>query len=565
MKKFLLSIILLSIVVAGFSQGQARRMLGQDTTSHANGRVYIDTLKSFVLLHPLIHYNAGLYSDTLGMDTVGYYISTFALNGTSDSVILTLLSGRRLASATPTPALTANYVGYGSGSGRLTGTSNFQTNVGSNVNSFIVSSGISGASYGLNLGSTESPYILEVANNGATQNSLRLASYGTPTPVFEYYKALGTAAAPTAVTSGTILGQLGFEGQYDGTVGHLTLNTAVISIVAAENFSSTNQGTTMDFLTTTLANTVVAGRHRSLFIGDAGQIWMTRNSSLTPIRTANLYIDGVTSNPFTGSVYISHTASAPGNIFIGDATASEGYIYHYGASQGGNLIGSMVLAGGFLFQSRANAYVSGTRIGLFPTAGTLGGVDITATGVYIGTQAGMGTISTMKGYLELGAGTTAVPQLVLDASTVVTTPVNGAVEGTSTHISYTAGGTRFQLDQQAVATSPSITPTNTTNIASSNANKVIVTQVGTAVHIRIGGAITPTTGATPSTITIPLPITTTLTSQVSVGNIIFVDGTSGLAIHALGGIVSGSTAAFTFTPSSNSLGAYSIELDYTTN
>lgn len=72
-----------------------------------------------------------------------------------------------------------------------------------------------------------------------------------------------------------------------------------------------------------------------------------------------------------------------------------------------------------------------------------------ATDSYWNGILGIGTTSlTRSAYLELGAGSTTVAPLIIKAGTNLTTPVNGAIENNGTHLYYTAGGVRYQLDQQ---------------------------------------------------------------------------------------------------------------------
>lgn len=51
-------------------------------------------------------------------------------------------------------------------------------------------------------------------------------------------------------------------------------------------------------------------------------------------------------------------------------------------------------------------------------------------------------------YLELVGGSTTIAPLIIKSGTNLTTPVNGAIENNGTHLYYTAGGVRYQLDQQ---------------------------------------------------------------------------------------------------------------------
>jgi hypothetical protein len=52
------------------------------------------------------------------------------------------------------------------------------------------------------------------------------------------------------------------------------------------------------------------------------------------------------------------------------------------------------------------------------------------------------------GFLHLRPGTANNPSLMINAGTLTTTPLNGAIENDGTHLYYTSDGTRYQLDQQ---------------------------------------------------------------------------------------------------------------------
>ena len=69
---------------------------------------------------------------------------------------------------------------------------------------------------------------------------------------------------------------------------------------------------------------------------------------------------------------------------------------------------------------------------------------VTAAG-YIG----IGITPTAQLHITAGTSTAGTSQIKLGASTLLATPENGAIEGTATHIYYTAGGVRYQLDQQS--------------------------------------------------------------------------------------------------------------------
>jgi hypothetical protein len=64
---------------------------------------------------------------------------------------------------------------------------------------------------------------------------------------------------------------------------------------------------------------------------------------------------------------------------------------------------------------------------------------------------GIATDTVPRRRLELGAGSTTVAPLGLNSGTALTTPVDGSLEYYSSHLYFTIGSTRYQLDQQVTA------------------------------------------------------------------------------------------------------------------
>lgn len=84
--------------------------------------------------------------------------------------------------------------------------------------------------------------------------------------------------------------------------------------------------------------------------------------------------------------------------------------------------------------ARWNLYMSGTAQNWF--AGNLGiGSGLSAP--------------TAKLHIAAGSATAGTAQIKLEPSTLLLTPEDGAIEATSSHLYFTAGGVRYQLDQQA--------------------------------------------------------------------------------------------------------------------
>lgn len=112
----------------------------------------------------------------------------------------------------------------------------------------------------LTANATAPPAILTGTNfqiNGAnaSANRVELVGYGGING-FNGRRANGTAAAPTAVISGTSMVQLGGSGY--GTAAWATTSRGIVAVVGAETWSDTVQGTRLDFSTTPAGGTTTA-------------------------------------------------------------------------------------------------------------------------------------------------------------------------------------------------------------------------------------------------------------------------------------------------------------------
>lgn len=129
-----------------------------------------------------------------------------------------------------------------------------------------------------NNGATEAMRILNSGNIGigttAPLSKLHIVDTGTGTPrgvvldeasdtvgpIYFARRARGTPGAETAVLSGDSLGSINFSG-HNGSV-YPSTSLAIVQGIAAENFSSTNEGTNLRFLTTSIGATSPAQRMR---------------------------------------------------------------------------------------------------------------------------------------------------------------------------------------------------------------------------------------------------------------------------------------------------------------
>lgn len=83
--------------------------------------------------------------------------------------------------------------------------------------------------------------IMQFANVDGANTRLLLDSYGTVNASMNFRKARNTAASPSAVQSGDLVGAISFAGY--GTSQYNSTDSALISAVAAENFTNTATGT----------------------------------------------------------------------------------------------------------------------------------------------------------------------------------------------------------------------------------------------------------------------------------------------------------------------------------
>lgn len=92
------------------------------------------------------------------------------------------------------------------------------------------------------------------ATGGPTNILATFDSYGDGTR-FLFRGANGSSASPTQTLSGNGLGQIGWRGYQSTTGAFSTVSNAIISVAAAQDFTSTAQGTTMTFYTTPIGST----------------------------------------------------------------------------------------------------------------------------------------------------------------------------------------------------------------------------------------------------------------------------------------------------------------------
>lgn len=285
-----------------------------------------------------------------------------------------------------------------------------------------------------------------VAATGAQQES--------PSVVFEGqgWKTTATAASQAVALRENVLPVQGaanptFQFRWDGSV-NASAYTNLMILDSTGNLSTTGSfvsGTSIQSSTTVVAGSAIAAGAASFYSWGAGttqpNLFSDSNFNMTlrnGVNAQELWVD----NTFTS------------------ATNFE--------------------AGVFGFIQNSNILSIGTKVG---TSGTLRNVQ------FIGGTIGMGVAPSASAELSLKAGTTTVAPMIITGGTNLTTPVNGAIENDSTHLYYTSGGTRFQLDQQVGALikyqHTIFTPTTGQTITLINGQYNIVNPAGTIAALTI--------------------------------------------------------------------------------
>jgi hypothetical protein len=138
--------------------------------------------------------------------------------------------------------------------------------------------------------------------------------------------------------------------------------------------------------------------------------------------------------------------------WFNDGFGSMGFAYSNFTSALGTQVFTLDSSGNSTFNGRVTA--SGHLKGVVET-GFINDLTnaVTAISITSGTgNVGIGGTSSSSALLNVIAGTATVAPFRMAPGTLLTTPVSGVVENDTNHIYYTAGGVRFQLDQQFTAT-----------------------------------------------------------------------------------------------------------------
>lgn len=155
------------------------------------------------------------------------------------------------------------------------------------------------------------PLHLVQYDNSANVGTLFLDSYGTGANTVTSRTALGTSTSPSAITANSLLAAFAASGYTSSSA--FSSRVVGIRYWAAENFTSTAQGTYMGFETTSIGSVVKTERVRIDSTGNVGI------GTTTPTRQVQIYGSGQATAALTdagntgGTLMISDSGAAAGN------------------------------------------------------------------------------------------------------------------------------------------------------------------------------------------------------------------------------------------------------------
>lgn len=238
---------------------------------------------------------------------------------------------------------------------------------------------------GVNTTSPSAP--LHVNSNGSGTILASRISNSNNGAEIAFYKSRGTDASRLAVQTGDRLMGLYGLGAYDGT--NFSNNSGAIQILAAEDFTATAHGTSIDFGTTAIGGTV---RQTRMTVNPLGLVGI---GTTNPI--AKLHVDGAGDGDVSHYLLNTDDTSANSRALFLLGTAATGGRYGYMSHQGSNYSGM------------------GSAAASKPRTTVVAGTDTGGLNLYSTQQIGMwiGATEALKvntnGYIGIGPGTPRQP------------------------------------------------------------------------------------------------------------------------------------------------------------
>jgi len=168
------------------------------------------------------------------------------------------------------------------------------------------------------------------------------SSAGTSvSPIFFMARARGTHASPTAIQSADFLGEVGFFGQFNSTIGSVGAG-ATIRGIAMGTFSATSYPTDLLFFTTASGSTALTENMRLTSTGRLGIGTTTPTKKLDIVGTGNnqFRLSSTETDATSKFAYINgrHYTNAEEDLllFLGGSTSTENYAAYGGGSGSAN-------------------------------------------------------------------------------------------------------------------------------------------------------------------------------------------------------------------------------------
>lgn len=261
-----------------------------------------------------------------------------------------------------------------------------------------------------------------------------------------FAKSGGTLASRTAVTTGQVIGQIGFSG-YDGADYE---TTAAIEGVTRGTIAS-NQ-VPMDIRFTTSA-TNTASRATRLEITNDGKVQLANTpltykySSITTIPDYSGFT-ALSPTPTTSTLgYIQHLSTSTGGLRMYGLSTNSTSTSAIAVSLMGILGSNSPTAPAILLQARKHdgatnaTTLADSEIVLHVNNVSTNLIEVLGSG-----RTGFGVTSpTANVHIKAGTATASTAPLKIEEGTNLTTPEDGAIEHTSDNLHFTAGTTRYTL------------------------------------------------------------------------------------------------------------------------
>lgn len=304
--------------------------------------------------------------------------------------------------------------------------------------------------------------LFQVGNANSTNTRALIDAYAANAGVL-FRRSNGTAASPTAISSGDVIGVLAGLGY--GATGYSSATRISAQMVASENWTDSAQGSYLSIVTTATGGTTTA---EALRIGPSGEIGVATGGGVNYGTGGQALLSGGEGAPPVWS-----TLSGTGTVTsVALSTGSTGLTVSGGTSQTITGAGTFSIGGVLALASggTGSSTASGARTNLgLGSLATSNSVDLTSqvTGTLPVANGGTGQTTYTNGQLLIGNTTgSTLTKATLTAGTgisitngagSITIAATGAGTGTVTSVAFSTGTTGLSVTGSPITTSGTIT------------------------------------------------------------------------------------------------------------